>query len=674
MTRWRRTSLLSVYAIVVALAVAPLAQGRAGGAASPAQLPVNPNEAPLVAGTSAISGVVIDGATKAPIAGAIVYLGPPQHGPPDTPVRTLTDARGRYVFRNLPAFGGYFLQATKSGYFTAYYGRSGSVSFSARIALADGQWFGDGNLTMWRPGAISGRVIDHTGEPVVGVYVRVLARVLIAGRPQLAAGAVTTTDDRGAYRIGGLQPATYVVQVPSVQSSVPGSLQLAGATTAVAEGGRPVGRRDAVQETAGTRVYLGRYTTPLAPIDGRTAVYPPTFHPDATAIAGARTIDLGRSEERSGVDVLLRAVPSHTVSGVLEGPGDALVNLLIRLMPSGVEDLGTGSEAATALVGPDGRFTFLNVPAGTYTLITGRSTTEYGFRDVANQSKELPRPPMPAAARPSMSGMVGIGGQSGAALQSWRYADEPETHTARQQVIVAADRLDLVVTLKRMASLTGRIVWPDDEKRPDPPAGTPDFSSRPRATLYPAGGEAWLGLPRSATPRGGELADRFVIHGVLPGEYLLSVSDPAVSGRIRSITWNGHDYTNRPFDASSGADIVDVVVTMTTRAAQLSGTVVTDRNLPLGDAAVILFPTERDQWRNFGLQPDRLRTVVTTNTGAYRFQSLPAGEYFVIAVQGDQAGGWMDPAFLEKQSRIATRFSIAWGEVKAQDLRLSVVK
>lgn len=272
-----------------------------------------------------------------------------------------------------------------------------------------------------------------------------------------------------------------------------------------------------------------------------------------------------------------------------------------------------------------------------------------------------------------MAGLAGITGQSGMSLQSWRYADEPETHAARLPVTIGADRADLVVTLRRMASMTGRIVWPEGEQRPEPPAGMPAFAGAPRATLYPAGGEAWLGLPRSPTPRGAEPTDRFVIHGLLAGDYLLSISS-AVSGRVRSITWNGRDYTHRPFDASSGEDIVDVVVTMTTKSIQLTGTVLNDRGLPAGDAAVILFPVERDQWRNYGLQPNRLRSIATTNAGTYVSQSLPAGEYFAIAVHGDLADGWKDPAFLEKVSRLATRLSLGWGDVKTQDLRLSIIK
>jgi hypothetical protein len=586
----------------------------------------------------------------------------------------LTDARGRYVFRNLPAFGGYFLQATKFGYSNAAYGRGGSGSVGGRIALLDGQWFADANVTMWRPSAITGRVVDQTGEPAVAVYVRVLPRVLIAGQPHLAAGPVTTTDDRGVYRIAGLGPGTYVVQVPSVQSSVPASMPVASDNSTPVVEGRPLASRDPMMDTAGSRLQLGRYMTPLAPINGRMAVYPPTFHPNVTSVVEAQIVQLGQSEERAGVDITLKPVPAFTISGVVEGPPEALANLTLRLMPDGLADLGGGSEAATVLLGADGRFTFLNVPAGSFMIVAGRSTTEYEFRNLGSVSKPLPQAPRPVGALTSVAAYGVIAGPSGTSMSSWRYSDEADLYVARMPVSVDADRSDLVVTLRRTATMSGRVVWAEGEEAPPLPEGMSASLSATRVTLFPAGGQAFLGLPRTSTPRTDSVpTDRFVVSGLQAGEYVLSVSLPR-AGRMMSVTWNGRDFTNRAFDATSGEDIADVVVTMTTKSVVLSGTVLNERSLPADDAAVIVFPAERDQWSNYGLQPDRVKALATTNTGSYRFQSLPAGDYLVVAVHADLIDGWKDPSFLEKVSRLATRLTLAWNDNKTQDLRMSVVK
>ena len=136
------------------------------------------------------------------------------------------------------------------------------------------------------------------------------------------------------------------------------------------------------------------------------------------------------------------------------------------------------------------------------------------------------------------------------------------------------------------------------------------------------------------------------------------------------MTWNGRDYTHRPFDATTGEDITGVVVTMTTKSTLLSGRVVDQRNLPATDSVVIAFPVERDQWTNYGLQPARLKVITTTNTGTYRFQTLPAGEYFVVSATADVIETWQDPVFLEKISRAATRLTLPWGESRTLDLRL----
>ena len=81
---------------------------------------------------------------------------------------------------------------------------------------------------MWKHGVIAGTVVDEAGEPVVGVAVRALIKDVVAGRtrygnmeviPELVPTA--TTDDRGMFRLSQLMPGTYVVLVPSTQTTVP---------------------------------------------------------------------------------------------------------------------------------------------------------------------------------------------------------------------------------------------------------------------------------------------------------------------------------------------------------------------------------------------------------------------------------------------------------------------
>src|SRR5579871_3314783 len=169
-----------------------------------------PDPAASAPATAAISGLVVDASTGAPVANAVVATGA---GPSIR--RQLTDAKGRFVIRGLPAIAGYTVSATKPGYFDARYGPK-SARLGKTISLTDGQWVRDVRIEMIRPGAIAGLVVDERGEPVVGVYVRVLAQMLVGGRPHLVAGGAVKTDDRGAYRLAGLPEGTFYVNVPSV--------------------------------------------------------------------------------------------------------------------------------------------------------------------------------------------------------------------------------------------------------------------------------------------------------------------------------------------------------------------------------------------------------------------------------------------------------------------------
>src|SRR5215470_710802 len=101
---------LRLVAVVCSVAALDLSAGAQGQAPS--------------SGTAAVSGVVVDVASGRPLEGAIVMLVRRGSGPLAPSQRMVTDAQGRFVFKDLPAAGGYALSATRFGYLSGDYGRS----------------------------------------------------------------------------------------------------------------------------------------------------------------------------------------------------------------------------------------------------------------------------------------------------------------------------------------------------------------------------------------------------------------------------------------------------------------------------------------------------------------------------------------------------------------------
>jgi len=160
------------------------------------------------------------------------------------------------------------------------------------------------------------------------------------------------------------------------------------------------------------------------------------------------------------------------------------------------------------------------------------------------------------------------------------------------------------------------------------------------------------------------------------GSYLVSgfsTNQPGLLSavRIASVTWQGRDVRYTGIDASNTEDIRDVVVTLTTRKIEITGTV-SDGNGPAA-AAVIAFPVDPSRWTNFGWNPSNFATTRTGSTGAFSFDRLPEGEYYLVAVDRAQLNSWVDPRFLAAAVPFAARVSVRWGDTRAQDLTVARV-
>jgi carboxypeptidase family protein len=653
-SRWRVGPSFAAAALIVAGAAGPFAGPKqVPPQPAPVQTPVSSSQG--AAGTAgAISGTVVDSVTGRPVVGAVVSLADLDDRLNILP-RMVTDARGRFVFRQLKPSKGYFLGARRFGYAYTRYGwtapgQSLTIADIARITLTEGQWVSNISIPLWRLGAINGRVVDERGEPVVGVAVRAFSTRRVSGQPQLVAGPIATTDDRGVYRLQDLDPDRYVVAVLSVQSTVLETTQEAPITRSIGElatGGIGGGRGTTVSapgiDVDGRhRLVVTNFATPPPPSAGQSRAYPALFHSAARTPAEALPLEIAYGDNRTGVDFQLQPVPAVRVSGKLVAPSGTVPGLLLRLMPAGSERLGFGSEAATTTVDRDGTFTFLNVPEGNYTLLAQASVMDFTTGSATTRFPDAPGFP---------AGGISVGSfDSAPGLSYLARFGQPVRHWGRLSVSVGQHNIDeLIVPLQSTATIRGRIVLESGTKG----------QGRMLVRAEPADGDPVLGQPSGETRPNDS---SFTIDGLLGGRYVLRTSSGLA---VVSVMAGGKDVRDTGIDASAGQDIDDVVVTLTDKLATIEGNV---QGRPGSVTAVIAFPAERQQWTNYGWRPPRFRTTRAGPTGAFQVTLLPAGEYFLVAVKPEQIDSWTDPAFLAAASIRATRMTLAWGDRKVQDV------
>ena len=151
-----------------------------------------------------IRGVVLENQSGHPLMRTTVAISPVAGGA-GSAMSTRTNRYGTFEFPPLPA-GSYLVSAARPGFAPTQYGQKEWRTAGVPIVLndTDDTFL---NIRMKRFGAISGTVLDENevGLPEVTVVAYRNTRP-----PELVAKAVT--DDRGIYRIFGLEPGSYLVR------------------------------------------------------------------------------------------------------------------------------------------------------------------------------------------------------------------------------------------------------------------------------------------------------------------------------------------------------------------------------------------------------------------------------------------------------------------------------
>jgi uncharacterized GH25 family protein len=210
-------------------------------------------------------------------------------------------------------------------------------------------------IRLRRGAAISGRVIDDLGDPVIAT------RVTVEGISSGTSAGTTLTDDRGEYRVGGLPAGTFRVAVMTV-----GPMQF-----------RPITTRDAARSAGG--LSLRGFSEPT---------FATTYYPNSASPGEAQSLELNWGDEHAGVDLVLQGPRAGLQPYDVGRPGPLIPvpqrPQATRPLPSTgvIRGRVTGSNglpvpyAAVRLDVPgrpqlvrtllDGRFEFRDLPAGTH--------------------------------------------------------------------------------------------------------------------------------------------------------------------------------------------------------------------------------------------------------------------------------------------------------------------
>lgn len=586
---------------------------------------------PIAVGTASISGTVTVAGSGVPARRARLTLSgadlPTRHG--------TTDEHGRFAFAALPA-GRYSLSASKPGHVAAHFGQPSPGRPGTPIQLGDGQKFA-ASLQITRGGVLTGTVLDEAGEAIPGTQVRALRFVLQYGERTLRPAASGATDDRGIYRIYGLDPGEYIVAAtPRNPGGGPNIEALRSEMEALRQRAESFGQGGADRSAAVANRLASLQAAMATEPEGPTTGYAPVYYPGTTALAQATSTTIGPGEERSGLDFQLQRVAVARIEGVVVNPtGQPLQNIQVTLtdLNQSVPGIGNSSTRANS----DGQFRFSNVAPGQYRISAratvgarGRGRIEIGSKIEGRAGRGAPPSPPP-----------------------------PRLWGAADITVDGRDYPNVALSLQEGVSMSGRVVFQGSSLQP------PTDPSRIRVNLTaanPAG-------PREPTALGrADASGRFTITGIVPGRYRVNVGGVPEGWVVESASVEGQEALDFPFEVKSGQAIGSAVVTFTDRRAELTGTLVDVDGQPAPGYTLLLYPSDQRYWLP---QSRRIRTTRPATDGQFMFATVPPGDYKLVPVGDVEPGSWFDPAFLQQVDSAALRVSITEGEKKVQNVRLA---
>ena len=154
----------------------------------------------------------------------------------------------------------------------------------------------------------------------------------------------------------------------------------------------------------------------------------------------------------------------------------------------------------------------------------------------------------------------------------------------------------------------------------------------------------------------------------VPGTYRVSLAAPAPGWTIRTVRLHGADVTDSGFEIKPNEDLSGLEVELTNKLTTISGLVTNARGDQVKDYSAIVFAQDSTRWG--GSNPRYQSMGRPDQDGRFKVTGLPAGEYYIIALERIDTGEMNDPEFLERIRQRASTISLNEGETKTVDLKI----